>query len=201
MIKKSLTVFFVLLISCQIFAADSTVIKFPAKDVSGSGPLPYNYRIIDGHIHAGGHPLNPATAFSNSDEQVLSILNYFKSKNVLTIIDLENSQRIQARYQRLLKQAGIKRLHIPLNQVKVPNRAEWGKIKEAMKGPVYIHCMWGADRTGMVIARYLVEEKGYTPEQAYQAVITGGSHAGAKGGFKAGLINIYLKRFISNGPQ
>ncbi|MFA5880083.1 MAG: dual specificity protein phosphatase family protein, partial [Candidatus Margulisiibacteriota bacterium] len=146
--------------------------------------LPYNYRVIDELIHAGGHPFNPANSFSNTDEQVLEILNYLKSQNILVVIDLENTKRIQARYQKLLDQAGIRRIHIPLNAVKVPTKKEWEEIKEAMKQPVYIHCAWGADRTGMVLARYLVENKGYTPDEAYNAVITGGTSAGPLGGFK-----------------
>ncbi len=196
MLKKIIASIFILSIACQLYAVNSEVVKFPAKEVGGAGPLPYNYRIIDGHIHAGGHPLNPANSFSNTNEQVLSILAYLKSKNVLTVIDLENTGRIQARYQSLLDRAGIKRIHIPLNSFKVPNRKEWSLIKNAMRSPVYIHCKWGADRTGMAIARYLVEEKGCTPDAAYGAVITGGTHAGVLGGFKRIPTNLLLKRFI-----
>ncbi len=168
----------------QVWAATSKVITFSTEEVQGNGPLPYNYRIIDGHIHAGGHPLNPANNFDNSDEEALRILNYLKSKGVKTVVDLENTGWIQKRYQRLLEEAGLKRIHIPMHAFKVPNQEEWEMIKAAMEKPVYIHCKWGADRTGAIIGRYLVEEKGYAPGEAFNAVITRGSHAGPLGGLK-----------------
>lgn len=201
MAKKILTAIFIVIAACQVFAATSEVVKFSAKVVQGTGPLPYNYRIIDGHIHAGGHPLNPATNFSNTDEQAISILNYLKSKGVYTVIDFENTGRIQKRYQSLIDKAGMTRIHIPLGSLSIPNKAQWKVIKDAMAEPVYIHCKWGADRTGMVIARYLVEEDGYTPDQAYRAVVSGGTHAGALGGFSKNISNLYLKHFIFNGAK
>ncbi|MDD5382968.1 MAG: hypothetical protein PHH60_04870 [Candidatus Margulisbacteria bacterium] len=191
MAKRLIALLFILLLAGQLLA----------ENVAGTGPVPYNYRVIDGRIHAGGHPLNPVTGFSNTDQQVLAILNYLKSKNVLIIVDLENTGWIQDRYQKLIDKAGMKRLHIPLNSVRVPNQAEWQRIRQALNGPVYIHCKWGADRTGMVIARYLVEEKNYTPEAAYNAVVTGGKYAGPFGGFKKIPTNILLKRFIYQGPK
>lgn len=164
--------------------------------VSSKDAAPYNYRFLDGHIHAGGHPLNPANNFGSSDAEVLATLEFLKAKGVKIIIDLENTQRIQARYQRLLDQAGIKRLHIPLHNLKIPNQKEWEAIKQALKGTPYVHCKWGADRTGAILGRYLVEAKGYSPKDAYNAVITGGAWAGPKGGLKKGLAYQKLKEFI-----
>ena len=194
--RTTILLVWAVIISSTVWAATSQVTTFPTKEVWGQGPLPYNYRIIDGHIHAGGHPLNPATSFDNSDKEVLKILDYLKSQGVKTVIDLEKTGRIQDRYRRLLEEAKLKRIHIPMHAFKVPNPEEWETIKTAMEGPVYIHCKWGADRTGAIIARYLVEEKGYTSREAFNAVITGGSHAGPIGGLKTTWFYRNLIRFF-----
>lgn len=186
----------VVIINSAVWAAASEVTTFPTREVLGAGPLPYNYRIIERRIHAGGHPLNPANTFKNSDEAVLAILGHLESQGVATIIDLENTGRIQQRYRRLLEEAGLKRIHIPMHAFKVPNQEEWQTIKTAMEKPVYIHCKWGADRTGAVIARYLVEEKKYTSKEAFNAVISGGSHAGPLGGLKTSWFYRNLIKFF-----
>ncbi|MFA6169211.1 MAG: hypothetical protein WCW67_08230 [Candidatus Margulisiibacteriota bacterium] len=179
-----LAAFVILIVSgTVVFAETSICQKFPAAKVTGQGPIPYNCRLIDGHILAGGHPLNPRK-FENTDQQVAAIFKFLKEEGVENIIDLENSSAVQKRYARLLEQAGLTRLHVPMNNAKVPTAAEWAKIKELMKQPVYIHCRWGADRTGAVIARYLIEEAGYSTVEAWQAVVNGGSHAGLLGGLK-----------------
>jgi hypothetical protein len=190
----------ILLFNAAAWAVTSEVTSFPYKKVWGKGPLPYNYRVIDRTIHAGGHPLNPGTSFGNSDRQTLGILEYLKSQGVKTVIDLQNSQWIDKRYRKLLHRAGLDRVHIPMHAAKVPTEKEWARIKKLLQRPVYIHCKWGADRTGALIGRYLVEEKGYTSAEAYQAVITGGSHAGPIGGLKQGHLYRNLARFIGIRP-
>lgn len=200
-ISRNIAIIVLLFLCSAANAITNEVTKFPTREISGIGPTPYNYRIIDENIHAGGHPLNPSTGFRNTDEQALAIIEYLKSQGVETFIDFENTGWIQKRYKRLLKEAGIKRIHVHMHAFKIPNDKEWEEIKEAFEEPVYLHCKWGADRTGSVIGRYLVEEKGYSPQQAYQAVVSSGSHAGYLGGLKQSFPYRNLKRFIWTGAK
>lgn len=198
-IKFSLTIIIVTACAVLSQAETSEVTVFPTKAVWGKGPLPYNYRVIDGHIHVGGHPLNPGTGFGNSDQQVLNILNYLKSQSVEAVVDLQNSRDIEKRYLKLLRKAGLKRIHVPMHAKKMPDKKEWQKIKKALEKPVYIHCKWGADRAGAIIGRYLVEVKGYSSQEAYEAVISKGSHAGPIGGLKQSPSYQNLARFVWPG--
>jgi protein tyrosine phosphatase (PTP) superfamily phosphohydrolase (DUF442 family) len=174
----------------------STVVRYDYPKVKGTGPMPYNYRVIDNLIHAGGHPLNPVTNCRNSEKQTQSILNYLKSKGVKAIINLDSDTSVLKRYRKLLNEAGLYELYIPMNSEKVPNKNEWELIKKAMKEPVYIHCRWGADRTGAIIGKYLVDIKGYSQRDAWKAIITGGSHSGIIGGFKKVKMNRKLLLFF-----
>jgi len=193
-LKKYIGLLLLLLFCLSLNAA-----AFTAKEVNGTGPYPYNFHIIDDHVYAGGHPLNPRTNFGNSDEQVLTILAYLKSLGIRTVINLEGTRAIQDKYGKLVKSAGLNQLHIPLSIVHLPDQKEWKAITLAMQQPVYIHCKWGADRTGAVVGRYLVEKYKFSPEQAYRSVISGGKYAGPLGGLKTGWLYNRLKNFISFG--
>ena len=122
--------------------------------------------------------MNPEHGLQNTDKQTLAILKYLKSKGVVTVIDLQNDRKTEDRYARLLNEAGLKRIHVPLSWMKTPSPEDWKKMSAAFSKPVYIHCKWGADRTGIIIAKYLIAFKGYTVKEALDAVSTGGSDAG-----------------------
>lgn len=164
-------------------AEESTVVKSPASQTAGRGPLPYNYRVIDGRLHAGGSPFNPR--YTNSDRETMAILSFLKKSGVRLVLTVDSNPRAQRRLVPMLQEAGLEQLFIPMHAEKVPAEKETRRIlEEFRKGGVYVHCTWGADRTGVVIGRYLIDQRGYSKRKAWEAVISGGSHCGPWGGFK-----------------
>ena len=121
--QKLLGVIFIL-----FFCLFLQAFAFTTKEVTGTGPYPYNFHIIDDHVYAGGQPLNPATDFNNSDEQVLAILKYLKSLGVRSVVNLEDTKSIQNRYGKLLQKTELKQLHIPLSATHLPNRKDIYKL-------------------------------------------------------------------------
>ncbi len=89
-----------------------------------------------------------------------------------------------------------------MNSEKVPDDEQTNTILEKLKKGAYLHCLWGCDRTGAIIAKYLTEICGYSGEEAFKAVIKNGSHAGKLGGFKQIKgNNLLIKYFWKDGPQ
>jgi len=47
-------------------------------------------------------------------------------------------------------------------------------VTDTSKGPVFVHCQHGADRTGTMVAAYRVVVEGWTPEDAATEMVEGG---------------------------
>ncbi|MBI3039540.1 hypothetical protein HYY75_10945 [bacterium] len=148
--------------------------------------IPYNCRLIDGKFLAGGNLFNPET-HQNSSEQILRQLKFLKEFGVSSVILLHvplGKDKEIADLERFCQRERLKIYKFRMTSEKVPTPSETKEILSLLNNGAYVHCMWGCDRTGSIIAKYLRTKKGYTGEQAWRAVITGGSHSGSKGGFK-----------------
>ncbi|MGM0599333.1 MAG: hypothetical protein ACQETH_05905 [Candidatus Rifleibacteriota bacterium] len=174
-----------LLVSYQaLFAANSICQKF--DDVSGSGKYPFNFRAIDNRLFAGGFLFNPINK-DNSDQKVRQFLKLLAEFNVKTLILLHvpaGEDPFTTRLEALCRLENLNLMKMRMNAVEVPDEIETRKIMQAVDNGAYVHCMWGCDRTGAIIGRYLVDRMKYEPEDAYRAIIKSGSHSGKKGGFK-----------------
>ena len=185
--KFRFLIVFVLLISMQgisCFAKSSSCLKF--EDVSGSGLYPFNLRMIDRTFFAGGFLFNPVTK-ANSDEKVEEFLHKLKEFGVSNIILLHVPSK-KTRFQKVLdkkcQDLALKLIECRMNSVTVPTQTQTKIIFKAIGEGAYVHCMWGCDRTGAIIGKYLTEKKGFSGLKAWKAIIKNGTHAGKMGGFK-----------------
>lgn len=81
----------------------------------------------------------------------------------------------------LAREAGITFLHRPMDDVLATSpailRETVKEIRELeRKGLVYIHCLHGVDRTGIVCALYRVKIQGWTVDDAIREMYTMGFH-------------------------
>lgn len=162
----------------------SACIKF--DDVKGSGKYPYNFRVIDNKLFAGGNLFNPVT-LKNTPELVkkyLMLLKIIGAKNIIALNVPLNQGRELKIIKEFCAELGINFYPCRMNSETVPNDEQTETIMRLIEEGAYIHCNWGCDRTGAVIAKYLVLHKGYSGEEAFNAVISKGSHSGSLGGLK-----------------
>lgn len=162
----------------------STCVKY--DDVAGAGQYPFNFRIIDNKLMAGGYLFNPIGR-GNSKHKVHSYIKTLRELGASSIILLHvpaNGDVFTRSLEQLCELEKIELLKMRMNSAQVPNEAETQKILNAIDDGAYVHCMWGCDRTGAIIAKYLIGKAGYSPAKAFAAIIGGGSHSGKRGGFK-----------------
>lgn len=93
-----------------------------------------------------------------------------KSKGIKTIINLRSSKDEVKEEEQLCHQSGIRFIHIPTG-FNAPQLgtilAFLGVVTNPKMQPVYIHCRFGEDRTGMMIGLYRVIVQNWSYDQAY----------------------------------
>ncbi|WP_115226770.1 dual specificity protein phosphatase family protein [Iodobacter fluviatilis] len=77
--------------------------------------------------------------------------------------------------QKILKGTGLKSIRVPMNTWDIDDKeviAALRAIKYA-EGPVLLHCLHGADRTGLISAMYRILYQGWSKEQALDELMHG----------------------------
>lgn len=130
----SRSVIALLVFSAPVFAGPVTGIK--------------NFDQVDAHVYRGGQP---------TDEGFQNLAKL----GVKTIIDLREAGDRSTAEDRLVTAAGMKYVNVPMTGLTPPTEREITQIlsmlEDSSSGPVFVHCLRGADRTGAVIAAYRID--------------------------------------------
>lgn len=121
------------------------VLVFGLPVFAGSAPGIKNFDQVDAHVYRGGQP---------TDEG----LQYLAKLGVKTIVDLRETGDRSSAEERVVTGAGMKYVNVPMTGLTPPTDAETtgilAMLEDNTTGPVFVHCLRGADRTGAVIAAY-----------------------------------------------
>jgi tyrosine-protein phosphatase SIW14 len=90
---------------------------------------------------------------------------------VKTIINL-TSDDAEANEQAMASQAGLKYVQIPMTTHEPPTSAQLAEflkiVNDPASQPVYVHCVGGRHRTGVMTAAYRITQDGWTADQAFK---------------------------------
>jgi tyrosine-protein phosphatase SIW14 len=93
-----------------------------------------------------------------------------KALGVKTIVDL-TSDDADPNEQALTEATGMAYVHLPMTTRTLPAAAQierfLGLVNDPASQPVYVHCVGGRHRTGVMTAAYRITHDGWTNDQAF----------------------------------
>jgi len=132
------------------FASRSLITLFIFGAPLFAGPVPGipNFDQVDAHVYRGGQPTSEG--FRN-----------LAKLGVITIVDLREAGGRSKAENLTVTAAGMKYVNVPMTGLTPPTASEITRLLALMEdstgGPVFVHCLRGADRTGAVIAAYHID--------------------------------------------
>jgi tyrosine-protein phosphatase SIW14 len=137
------------------------IVSLIAVPVFAGSPVPgiKNFDQVDEHVYRGGQP---------TSEGFL----YLSKIGVKTVVDLREADGRSKAEERAVTAAGMRYVNVPMTGLTPPSEAQISRIlamlEDQSSGPVFVHCLHGADRTGAVIASYHIDHHGWDNTRALQ---------------------------------
>ena len=117
----------------------------------------YNFAKVSDDYYRGGQPMGED-------------YTHLVALGVKTVINLTNEEDGDGEEKKLVEQHGMKYLSIPMTTRKPPTDGEFAAFLAAVDedGGVYVHCVGGRHRTGVMTAIYRMTKDGLNGDQAFQ---------------------------------
>jgi tyrosine-protein phosphatase SIW14 len=125
----------------------------------------HNFYKVDEHVYRGAQPTEEG-------------IHYLAKLGIKTVIDLREPGERARNEEAAVTGAGMRYINVPMTGLTAPTESETarllGILEDATTGPVFVHCMRGADRTGAVIASYRIEHDGWDNGRALKEAMANG---------------------------
>jgi protein tyrosine/serine phosphatase len=151
-----------------------TVRHFSMRPSAQTGELPLRDQKWAAPLHHAQNLHRVTTAFFRSAQPLKDEVSALHALHIRTVISL----RAFHDDGKLLQKSGVNLIRIPIytwniseDKVVAALRALRSAEKE---GPVLLHCLHGADRTGLISAMYRIFFQNWTREQALNELLHGG---------------------------
>lgn len=99
---------------------------------------------------------------------------------VKTVINLRSTRKLIDTERALVEQCGMQFESIPMTYMKSPTYKEVQRFIELVddqtKRPIFVHCLHGADRTGILVGIYRMLREGWDVKDAFAEMRAGGWH-------------------------
>jgi len=103
-----------------------------------------------------------------------------KDKGIKTIVNLREEPNLIAEERALVRELGMEFVSIPLRPFDIPDDRNVDQFLELMvdakNHSVFVHCLHGMDRTGIMCAVYRMSAHDWAFQDAYDEMITMGFH-------------------------
>lgn len=107
-------------------------------------------------------------------------LQFLKKAGFKTIINIENNSKAIKNEMAIAKRLGLLMYSSPMSWQTTPDDKQVNTILAALQNPqmypIFIHCHYGKDRTGLIIGLYRVFVQKWNPKDAYSEMLKYGYH-------------------------
>ena len=127
-----------------------------------------NFHKVTPHIFRGGQPSN--TGFA-----------WLKQMDVRTILNLRDERLLVRSEELTVGELGFRYVNIALSPFVEPSAEQIEScldvLRQAKETPVFVHCLHGMDRTGVIVGSYRMVVEGWTLASAFDEMVELGFHS------------------------